>query len=65
MKKFDLIPNFPYKSSWDFSRKNECDTIFNNWKMIFQALDSKGQHFLKLLDEDLKPIKPLYSKERL
>jgi len=30
--------------------------------MIFQASDSKGQHFLELLDENLKPVEPLYSK---
>jgi len=30
--------------------------------MILQALDSKGQHFLELLDEDLKPIELLSSK---
>jgi len=33
--------------------------------MIFQASDSKSQHFLELLDENLKPIKPLSFKEGL
>lgn len=33
--------------------------------MILQALDSKGQHFLELLDEDLNPIEPSSSKEGL
>ena len=41
-KKVDLTPIFPYKSSWDFSRKNKCDTILNNWKMSFQTSDDKG-----------------------
>ena len=62
MKKFNLVPNFLCKSSWDFSRKNKCDAILNNWKMTFQASDGKGQHFLELLNENLKPIEPLYSK---
>jgi len=30
--------------------------------MFFQALDRKGQHFLDLLNENLKPIKLSYSK---
>ena len=61
-KKFDLTPIFPCKSSWDFSRKNECNNILNSWKMSFQALDDKGCHFLELLDDDSKPIEPLTSR---
>ena len=61
-KKLDLTSIFPCKSSWDFSRKNECNNILNSWKMHFQALDDKGQHFLELLDDDSKPIEPLISK---
>ena len=30
--------------------------------MIFQALDGKDQYFLELLDKNLKPIEPSYSK---
>jgi len=33
--------------------------------MTFQALNSKGQHFLELLNKDLKPIKLSYSKGEL
>jgi len=44
---------FSCKSSWDFDRKRECNEIINNWRMTFQALDAKGQHFLELLDDDL------------
>jgi len=61
-KKFNLTPIFSCKSSWDFSRKNECNNILNSWKMHFQALDDKGQHFLELLDDDSKPIELLISK---
>jgi len=49
MKKFNLIPIFLCKSSWDFDRMNECDEILNNWKKMFQASDKKGRHFLDLL----------------
>ena len=64
-KKFDLVPIFICKFSWDFNRKNECDEIFNSWRITFQALNTKGRHFLNLLDDNLKPIKPLYSKRGL
>ena len=61
-KKFNFVPMFPCKSSWDLSRKNECNEILSSWKMTFQASDGKGHHFLELLDENLKPIELLYSK---
>jgi len=35
IKKFDLIPIFPCKSSWKFSRKNKCNEILNIWKITF------------------------------
>jgi len=55
-KKFVLTPTFPCKSSWDFSKKNKCDSILNTWKMSFQVSDDKGRNFLELLDNDSKPI---------
>ena len=61
-KKFDLTPILLYRSSWDFSKKQEYDNILNKWKMSFQALDDKGQNFLELLDKDLKPIELSISK---
>jgi len=64
-KKFDLILIFPYKSSWKFNRKNKCNEILNNWKMIFQASDDKERYFLDLLDNDLNSIELTYSKEEL
>jgi len=30
-KKFDLIPLYLNKSSWDFSKKKECDDIIRDW----------------------------------
>ena len=44
-KKFNLTPIFPYKSSWDLSRKNKYNTILNDWKMFFQVSNDKGQNF--------------------
>ena len=53
-------PSFPCKSSWDFSKKEECDSIIQNWQMTFQASDYKGNHFL--FDDNYLPIKPTYTK---
>ena len=50
-------PSFPCKSSWNFCRKTDCDSILSQWRMLFQAADSKGKNFLDLLDDDLDPIK--------
>jgi len=33
--------------------------------MTFQASNAKGRQFLDLLDNNLKPIEPLYFKEGL
>jgi len=52
------MPSFPYKSSWDFCRKTECNIILSQWRMLFQASDSKGKNFLDLLNDDLNPLKP-------
>jgi len=43
--------------------KEKSNNIIKNWQIIFQALDSKNIHFLKLLDNNLNIIKPTYSKE--
>jgi len=61
-KKFNLTPIFLCKFSWDLSRKNECNIIFNNWKMSFQVSNDKGQNCLELLDDDLKLIDISVSK---
>jgi len=61
-KKFDLTSIFPCRSSWDFSRKNKCDIILNNWKMSFQVLNNKENFFLELLNNDSKLIEPSISK---
>ena len=53
---------FPSKTSWDFSKKSECNNILNIWKMTFQASDLKGKQFLDLLDKDNNIIEPSYTK---
>ena len=63
-KQFCHILLFPCKSSWDFSKKSECDNIIKNWKMTFQALDLKGHHFLDIVNNDDNPIKPSYANDR-
>ena len=62
-KAFNPTPLFSRKTSWDFSKKNECDDILNVWKMTFQALDLKGKLFLNLLDDNNNIIKPFYAKK--
>ena len=56
------MPLFPCKNSWDFSKKNKSDDTIKAWKMMFQASDLKGNHFLDLLDIDNKIIKLTYAK---
>ena len=45
-KSFNPIYLFSCKLSWDYSKKNECNDLTNRWKMIFQALDTKGKTIL-------------------
>ena len=61
-KSFSISPSYPTKISWDFCKKSDCDELTKLWKMTFQASDKKGNHFLDLLDDDLKAIEPSYSK---
>jgi len=61
-KSFNLTPLFLCKNSWDFSKKNKSNNIIKVWKMMFQASDLKGNHFLDLLDNDNKIIEPTYAK---
>ena len=61
-KAFNPILLFPSKTSWDFSKKSECNNILNVWKMTFQASDLKGKQFLDLLDDNNNIIEPSYAK---
>jgi len=55
--------SFPCKSSWNFCRKTECDSILSQWRILFQVSDSKGRNFLDLLDDDLNSIELSSIKE--
>ena len=61
-KSFNLIPLIPRKMSWDFSKKSKCDNITDNWKIIFQASDSKEKQFLNFLNSDNNIIELSYIK---
>ena len=63
-KSFYPASSYPCKTSWDFCKKTDSNDIIKQWKMTFQASDSKGNHFLDLLDNDLNPIEPLNIKGR-
>ena len=57
-RKFLMLPSFPCKSSWDFCKECNNESVLSSWKMSFQASDYKGRQFLELLDSDLNPLKP-------
>ena len=61
-KSFNLIPLFPNKNSWDFSKKSEYNNIVNKWKIMFQASDLKGKNFMDLVNSDNNILEPIYSK---
>ena len=61
-KSFSVTPSYPTKLSWDFCKKLDCNELNKLWKMTFQALDGKGNHFLDLLDDDLNVIEPSYAR---
>jgi len=56
LKRFPTLPIFPCKSSWDFCKKCDDESILNLWKISFQALDFKGRQFLELLNNELNPL---------
>ena len=61
-KAFNLQPILLSKISWDYCKKIDSDNIISQWKMTFQASDRKGRHFLDLVDDNFKDIKPSYTK---
>ena len=60
-KQFKINPIFPCKLSWDFSEKEECNSIIHKWQMTFQVLGCKGRHFLNLNNNVYLPS-PLIQK---
>ena len=63
-KSFNPTPSYPCKISWDYCKKTDSNDIINQWKMMFQASDGKGKHFLDLLDDNFNTIKLAYTKGR-
>jgi len=57
-----MDPILPSRTSWEFSKREECVSIIKRWQMYFQASDLKRKHFLDLNDNDNEPIHPTYSK---
>ena len=55
-KSFLVFLSYPSKISWDYCKKSNCDKKNKLWKMMFQVLDRRGNHFLNLLDDDLNAI---------
>ena len=47
---------------WGFNKKGECNSILQNWEIIFQALDYKENNFLNLINDNNLPTKPTYMK---
>ena len=62
-KSFSAHLSYPTKTSWDFCKKSDCNESTKLWKMTFQTLDGKGNHFLDLLDDNLNVIEPSYSRD--
>ena len=57
-----ISPILPRKTLWDFSRKEECNSIVKKRQMYFQVSDHKGKNFLNLNSDNNYPIYPSYSK---
>jgi len=58
-KCFNLVPLYPSKEPWDFSKKRECDNLIEEWHTTFKSSDL---NFLHLLNNDLSEIEPSYTK---
>jgi len=63
-KKFNMSLIFPCKLSWNFSRKTECESILNFWRMTFQASDDREYHFLDLLERGSNLLEPSTANSR-
>jgi len=61
-KMFKLLPLYPCKNLWNFSKKCKSNNILNVWKIMFQASDLKENQFLDLVDNNNNIIKLTYIK---
>ena len=53
----------PSRTFWEFSRKEEYNSIIHRWQMTFQVSDCKGRNFLDLNDDKEVYICLTYVKE--
>lgn len=60
LKLHRMNPILPSKTLWEFSKKEECNSIIRKWQIYFQASDYKGRNFLELNDDDSQPIYSIY-----
>ena len=63
-KKFDFIPLYLNKMSWDFSKKKECNDIIKKWWKDFKLSNLKRRSFINLLNNNYLNIVPSYTKEK-
>ena len=61
-RKFNLVPLYPSKELWDYSKKEEYNNIIREWHSTFKLSNLKGRNFLLLLNNNLLEIKPAYTK---
>jgi len=59
-KNFNLIPLYPYKTLWNFNKKEDSNNIINE---CFNISDLKGRNFLNLLNNDYTDIISSYTKK--
>jgi len=62
-KLYKISPILSSKTLWDFSKKEECDSIVKKWQMYFQASNYKGRNFLNLNKNNNNSIYSTYSKD--
>jgi len=63
-KHIKIDPILLSRISWEFNKKEECDSIICRWQITFQASDYKERKFLDLNDDKEVYIHSTYTKER-
>ena len=64
-RKFNLVPLYPSKELWNYSKKEKCNNIIREWHSTFKSSNLKGRNFLPLSNNDLSEFKPTYTKRGL
>jgi len=60
--KIDLV--YPSKPSWEFSKKEEYNSIVHKWQIYFQTSEYKERNFLEFNNDNNTLICPIYAKGR-